>query len=107
MKRNYQELTTHISQKTGVIVYLTAPYCNVCKSLKPKLKELVNSQFTAIEFIEIDIEAQPEISGQMQVFAIPTGIVYLDGKEFYRFGRNVSIQELTELIKRPYDLLTN
>ncbi|RLD02179.1 MAG: thioredoxin, partial [Chloroflexi bacterium] len=41
------------------------------------------------------------------VFAIPTVLVFLDGKEFLRKSRHMSVDEVIREIKRPYDIMTS
>jgi hypothetical protein len=36
---------------------------------------------------------------------VPTILVFIEGKEFIRKSRNIGIEELGDLIARPYTLL--
>ena len=40
------------------------------------------------------------------VLSLPTMLVFMDGREFVREGRNVSLHHLTEQFKRPYAMMT-
>jgi thioredoxin-like negative regulator of GroEL len=46
-----------------------------------------------------------DIAAAFGVFSIPTAIVFLDGREFARVSRNVSIPALVEQIRRPYEIM--
>jgi len=96
-----------ISNKTGVMLYFWGEHCNVCYALKPKLFEVFEKNFPLITPINIDTTKYPYIATYFNVFSIPTAIIFLDGKEFARVSRNVSIQTLIKQIKRPYEILTN
>ncbi|WP_430814487.1 thioredoxin family protein [Carboxylicivirga sp. RSCT41] len=85
--------------------YFSHDRCNVCKVLKPKVKQLLSEKFPKMTFDYINIEEQPSIAAQYQVFTVPTLLVYFEGKEYYRFTRNVSLGQLTDAIQRPYQLL--
>ena len=89
----------------AVMLYFSAPTCNVCHALKPKLFEAVGSNFDAFEIVSIDIAESPEIASHFGVFAIPTLLVFLDGREFLRKSRHMSVGEVVEAIRRPYEIM--
>ncbi|MBD3823578.1 MAG: thioredoxin, partial [Epsilonproteobacteria bacterium] len=39
------------------------------------------------------------------VFAIPTILILLEGKEFFRKSRNMSVNEVIREIQRPYEIM--
>lgn len=94
-----------ISENLAVMLYFSAPSCSVCHVLKPKLFAAVQSAFDRFETIDVDISRTPEIGSHYGVFAAPTVIVFLDGKEFLRKSRNMSIGEVIESIRRPYGMM--
>lgn len=91
--------------RPAVMLYFSAPTCNVCHALKPKLFEAVEQNFEAFEILSIDISETPEIASHYSVFAIPTLIVFLDGREFLRKSRHMSVGEVVEAIRRPYEIM--
>lgn len=101
------ELNKLISKNDSVAVYFSTPDCNVCKVLKPKLKELLSSDFPEMHFVYVDLSKGKELSAQKNVFAVPTILFYFDGKELIRKSRNVNLDKLKEELKRPYSLLFN
>ena len=94
-----------ISSKLGVMVYFSGERCNVCHALRPKVKELFDSKFPLVEQLFLDAHDNIDISAHFQVFSVPTLIVFLDGKEFIREGRSMSIAQLEEKLSRAYDML--
>lgn len=94
-----------IEAKPAVMLYFSAPTCNVCHALKPKLVDAFQTHFPAFEIISIDISETPEISSQFGVFTIPTLIVFLDGREFLRKSRHMSVGEVVGEIRRPYEIM--
>jgi len=102
---NLEEIKNKIETKDGVMLYFWGERCNVCDALKPKIKEAFSKNFPKIEQIFIDAKSNPEIAAHFNVFSIPTTIVFLDGKEFAREGRALSIASLVEKIKRPYEIM--
>jgi hypothetical protein len=47
----------------------------------------------------------PEVAAQNRVFAVPTLLVYFDGREYIRKSRNIGIGELEREIERPYSMI--
>ncbi len=90
--------------KSGIeILYFSTDSCNVCKVLKPKIKEIVN-KYNNINFVYIDTEDYLEASANYSVFSVPTIIIIIDGKEYLRFNRNLSIENFSETIDRYFNL---
>ena len=96
-----------ISGNLAVMLYFSAPSCNVCHALKPKLLDAIERNFPAFEIIGIDISQQMEISSHFSILAIPTVLVFLDGKEFLRKSRHMSVDEVISAIRRPYEIMTS
>lgn len=94
-----------IDEKEGLLFYFSTPTCNVCKVLKPKVKELLLQKFESMEFYYVDVEDAKPLAASLSIFTIPTILVYFGGKEFLRKSRYIGIKELENYIKRPYSLL--
>jgi thioredoxin-like negative regulator of GroEL len=107
----YQEITLldeineTIEKHDALLMYFSAPHCNVCKILKPKVAEMISEEFPEIKLVYVDIDKAPALSGQFRIFSIPTILVYFGGKEFFRKSRNIGISDLALGIERPYSLL--
>ena len=102
-----EELQNSIRTEVGVLVYLSGENCNVCHALRPKFKELFDTEFSLIKQIYLDAEENAEIAGYYQVLSVPTMLVFLDGRESVREGRSVSLYQLKERLKRPYGMMTS
>jgi thioredoxin-like negative regulator of GroEL len=85
--------------------YFSHQRCNVCTVLKPKVQQLLSDKFPQMQLEYIDIEKLPELAASHQVFTVPTILIFFEGKEYYRFSRNVSLIQLIEAIERPYQML--
>lgn len=95
-----------ISENPICILYISSDNCNVCRTLKPKIKE-VTANYDNISFYFVNLEANPEISGEYRVFSVPTIIVFVDGKESFRESRNISLYEFKQKVDRYYNLIFN
>lgn len=98
------ELDSYIKNEEAVLVYVSTTNCNVCKVLKPKIAELFAEKFPKVKLLYVNSDNTPEISGQLSIFAVPTILIYLDGQEFVRESRNISIDILAQKVERPYNL---
>lgn len=96
-----------INEKMAVMLYFSAPSCSVCHALKPKLLEAIEKNFSEFEIVSIDISTCQDIAAYYSVFTIPTVLVFLDAKEFVRKSRHMSINDVINEIKRPYDMMTS
>ena len=94
-----------LNENIAVLAYFSHEKCNVCKALKPKIVEHFSTNFPKFKLVYIDVEKYPEISAADSIFTVPVIVVYFEGKESYRKARSIGIQELSDLIQRPYSLM--
>ncbi len=102
-----EKIQKSIKENLAVMVYFSAPTCNVCHALKPKLLEALDKNFKEFVVESVDISVEEDIAPHFGVFAIPTVLIFLDGKEFLRKSRHMSVDEVMREIKRPYDIMTS
>lgn len=100
-----EEFQTLIEKEDAVLIYFSHEQCNVCKVLKPKVAHLLHDEFPKMKMVYADTEKSPEIAGQNRVFAVPTIVVFIGGREAFRRSRNIGVGELSELIERPYQMM--
>lgn len=94
-----------LNTNDAVMLYFSAPTCNVCHALKPKLTEAILNDFPTFVIESIDISETPEIASHFTVFTIPTVLIFFQGREFLRKSRHMSVGEVVEDIRRPYSLM--
>ncbi|MFT7003082.1 MAG: thioredoxin 1 [Sulfurimonas sp.] len=102
-----ENINNTIKNNMAVLVYFSAPSCNVCHALKPKLLEALDANFADFKVESVDISVNEEIAPHFSVFAIPTVLIFLDGKEFFRKSRNMSVDEVIREIRRPYEIMNS
>lgn len=100
-----EELTERINRSEALLLYVTTTDCSVCKVLKPKVRELLSERYPSMEFVDVEMDLDPEIGRRYEVFAVPTVIGFFHGKEHFRKVRVFGLEELAEAINRPYELL--
>ena len=103
--QNIESIDNIIKENPAVMLYFSAPTCNVCHALKPKLLEAIDENFDTFEIVSVDVSTDADIAAHYSVFAIPTVLVFLDGREFLRKSRHMSVGEVIKEIKRPYEIM--
>jgi len=99
------EFQEAILNDAGLITYFYNDHCAPCKSLRPKVLEMVDQDFPKMKIVFINSEKHPEISASYGIFSNPTLLVYFDGKEYVRKSKYVSIPELKTAIERLYGMM--
>ncbi len=94
-----------VKKDAAILFYFSNDDCNVCKVLKPKVYDLLQTSFPEIVFYYVDTRALPDVAAQNRVFTIPTILVFFDGSELIRKSRYIGIEELRQELSRPYEVM--
>ncbi|MGM0497804.1 MAG: thioredoxin family protein [Bacteroidota bacterium] len=86
------------------LVYFSHQQCNVCKVLKPKVRELIANNYPKVALFYVDTVKHPEVAGQFSVFAVPTILVFLEEKEYIRESRHINLSGFSERIEKLYKI---
>ncbi len=90
--------------KDAALLYVSAPNCNVCEALKPKVEALFTDRFPKVRLYEANIAHLPELGGRFNIFSAPAILLFFEGKEFAREGRNISLELFAQKIQKVYEL---
>ena len=101
---SFDEFLKLKEEEPALLAYFSNETCNVCKVLKPKVGELIQARFPKIKLVYVQTDKLPEVAAQHQIFAVPTLVIYFEGREYIRKSRNIGIAELEREIDRPYSL---
>ncbi len=101
-----EELQQLISDKPAVLAYFYNDNCAPCKSLRPKVIEMKEEHFPKLELHFVNSDKR-EIPANFGVYDNPTLLVFFDRKEYIRVSKYVSTAQLSEQIKRYYDMIFN
>lgn len=99
-----EEIKNIINDNEIVILYFSNKVCGACEVIRNKVQSMLEV-YSKVKMIDIDGEEQTELAVMNSVFSFPLLILYVDGKEVIRVGRNVNLIELENTIKRYYDML--
>jgi len=100
-----EHLYDNINNEESFYIYFSAQMCGVCKSLKPKVSELMQTKFPLLVAYSNDTALHPELAAQLGIYSNPSLIVYLKGKEVLRESRSFSILDIEKRIERIYNLI--
>ena len=82
-KMNKQELEEKLAKGKYVLLF-TAGWCPDCRFIKPAMPE-IEEEFSDFNFIQVDRDENIDLCQELDVYGIPSFIVYEDGKEVDRF----------------------
>jgi thioredoxin 1 len=89
-----------INQTKPVIIDFHAVWCGPCKMMAPILDQIKDEFDDKIKIYKVDIDKNKSLSEKYQVMAVPTIMVFKEGKLGWRVSGVPSIQELrTQLNK--------
>lgn len=93
-----------IDQQQAAMLYFYSDRCAPCISLRPKVIAMIKEEFPKIELLFVNAEKHPEIPAHYGVFANPTIILFIDGREYFRYSKYISENQLSSQIGRLYSL---
>ncbi|KAF9601534.1 hypothetical protein IFM89_020362 [Coptis chinensis] len=85
--------------KKPVLVDFYATWCGPCQFMGPVLDEVSTSLIDKIQVVKIDTEKYPKIADQYKIEALPTFIIFKDGKPCDRFEGALPAPKLIERIE--------
>ena len=69
-----------IQSDVPVLVDFWAEWCSPCKALTPTINELADEYVGKVKVGKVDTDANRDVSARYQVSAIPTVVVFHEGK---------------------------
>jgi len=100
-----QELDNLKQSQDALLVLFGGKECNVCHVIKPKLIELIETNYPKIKMVYIDCHINTEACSQQGVFSLPVVQVFFTGQKFIEEVRTFSLKKLSDDLIKPYGLV--
>lgn len=92
---DFREKIYFDDEKSAVL--FTAPWCGFCRSMKLML-EKAEKDFGLVKFYLVDIDKEPSLKTSFSVSAVPTLIVFEEGRPLNRATGLIKKSELYTLL---------
>ena len=69
-----------INSKEPVVVDFFAEWCGPCKAMAPALDQVAKEMAGKVKVVKVDVDQCPEITQKYRIQAMPTLMVFKDGK---------------------------
>ena len=102
-----EDIQNEINQNDAVLLYFSGENCGVCTALQPKIKSAFTANFPKIKQLYVSASAYPKIAANFCVFTVPSALIFFETKEIRRESRHISVDQLVQSTKRPYDMFFN
>ncbi|MGQ9863520.1 MAG: thioredoxin [Bacteroidia bacterium] len=95
-------LESLISQSpVPVLVDFSAQWCGPCHAIKPIIKQLAQEHAQSLKVVIVDVDAQPHLAQRFRIQAVPTLILFHQGKPLWRQSGVLPLAQLKQNLK-PY-----
>lgn len=99
-----EELKDILKSRKNVVLYIGSQTCSVCRDLLPKLESL-EKIYEQIGFYSMEYSENREVMGQLSIHTVPAIVAYMEGKEYLREARFISIEDIRAKIDRYYNFM--
>ncbi|KAJ7974052.1 Thioredoxin like [Quillaja saponaria] len=87
-----------------VLVDFYATWCGPCQFMAPILNEVSTRLKDKIQVVKIDTEKYPSIANKYSIEALPTFIIFKEGKPYDRFEGALAADQLIDRIEKGLEV---
>lgn len=88
------------SAELPVLVDFYAPWCGPCQLMAPILEKIGPQVRDKVQIVKINTDLYPGIASQYKIRALPTFILFKDGKPIDRIEGALTAEQLLDKLKR-------
>ena len=82
-----------------VLVDFFGEHCGPCRMLKPVLVALAESMGDSVKIVTVDVAANEQLVNDYRISAVPTLVIFQDGKERHRLVGLKDMKYLKEALE--------
>ena len=99
-----EEINEFIKVNLIGVLYFSGATCGACDVIKEKVLHIIKD-YNEVKFLEVNAIENKEIATQYNIFSLPILLLFVDGKETLRIGRNFDVLEFKNSIDRYYNMI--
>lgn len=89
-----------LSTEKPSLVSFHADWCGTCQTMSPILSALQKEVKGKINYMEIDIDKNPQVAAAFRVRSVPSLILFKNGKPVWRYAGLIQTKEILEIIEQ-------
>ena len=89
-----------IQSEIPVLVDLWAEWCAPCKMIEPAVEKLAEEYAGKVKFGQLNVDENPQVAANYGIRAIPTLLIFADGKVFDSIVGVVPLKRIKDVLDR-------